>query len=141
MAGRRVWPSASSRARPMPSPSSRNRHPNSISRARRFIDEHYTEQLKLRDIAQAADLSRSYLCRAFRKANGRTLVEYLTRRRIEKAQVLLRDTDLLVKEVAFLAGFQSVAHFNRIFKDASGVAPSEFRGKELAARAAAALAL
>lgn len=87
------------------------------------------------------DFSRTYLCRAFRNANGCTIVEYLSRRRIDKAQVLLRDTALMVKEVAFLTGFQSVAHFNRVFKNASGAAPLEFRRQALAALAAAALAL
>ena len=125
----------------MPSPPSRSRRPGAITRARLYIDERYTQRLTLREVAQAVKLSPTYLCRAFKTANRCTLLEYLSRRRIDTARTLLRDTALMVKEVAFVSGFQSVAHFNRVFKEANGVAPLEFRRQALAARTAAALAM
>ena len=108
-------------------PSPQNSSADAISRARSFIDQHFGERLTLDELSRATSLSRYYLCRAFKKAHGVTVGAYLTRRRIEEAQRLLADRTMLVKQVAFVAGFQSVAHFNRIFKAANGVAPSEFR--------------
>jgi AraC-like DNA-binding protein len=108
-------------------PSPQNSSPDAISCARSFIDQHFGERLTLDELSRATSLSRYYLCRAFKKAHGVTVGAYLTRRRIEEAQRLLADRTMLVKQVAFVAGFQSVAHFNRIFKAATGVAPSEFR--------------
>lgn len=107
-------------------------HPDAIQRARLFIDEHYTQRLTLGEVARAVNLSPTYLCRAFKKANGCTLGAYVSRLRIEKAQGLLGDVELLVKEVAFLAGFRSIAHFNRVFKTAKGVPPLEYRRQVVA---------
>jgi AraC-like DNA-binding protein len=62
-----------------------------------------------------------------KKATGVTFSEYLSRARLERAKSLLLDPNVRVSEAAFEAGFQSLTHFNRVFKNLIGTSPSEFR--------------
>ena len=109
-----------------------------LERLRRHLDEHFTEPVKLDTLAKKAHISKAYLCRAFRRHTGRTVLEYVHQRRVEKAMVLLDSTELRVVEVAAQCGFHDLSHFNRIFRRVAGVTPSGFRARELAAAPAGA---
>lgn len=98
-----------------------------LRRARDLIDSRYAEPLDLDAIAGAAGYSRYHFARAFRVAYGETPARYLSRRRVERAQELLRYVNLTVTEVCFLVGFNSVGSFSSKFAELVGVPPSRFQ--------------
>ena len=63
----------------------------------------------------------------FRKATGLDFTGYVSRVRIEKAKHMLLNPNLRVSEIAFAVGFQSLTHFNRVFKNIVGESPTEYR--------------
>ena len=101
--------------------------PPNMTRARQYIDEHKAEDLSLRQVAAAVNMSSFYFCKKFHQAVGCTFTEYLARIRVEAAKKMLLNPNARVSEVAFDAGFQSITHFNRVFKKHAGQAPTEFR--------------
>jgi AraC-like DNA-binding protein/ligand-binding sensor protein len=106
---------------------SENAEPINITRAREFIDHNHTEELSLSVVAQAAHISTFYFCKQFKKATGLTFTEYLSRVRVEKAKEQLLKPHARVSEVAYEVGFQSLTHFNRVFRKLNGESPTNYR--------------
>jgi AraC-like DNA-binding protein len=104
-----------------------NAEPALVTRVKEFVRQHHEEDITLAQAAQAAHSSIFYVCRAFRKATGMCFTEFVARTRVEKAKELLQRPNLRVSEIAFEVGFQSLTHFNRIFKKIVGESPSEYR--------------
>ncbi|OZM81604.1 helix-turn-helix domain-containing protein [Pseudonocardia sp. MH-G8] len=98
-----------------------------LRRARDLIDRHFAEPLDLDAMARAAGFSRHHFARGFKEAYGETPGQYLTRRRIERAQDLLRSADLGVTEVCHLVGFSSLGSFSARFSELVGTSPSAYR--------------
>ena len=103
--------------------------PPVITKAKKFIREHITEDLSLGQVANAVNASYCHFCKRFRKATGQCFTEFVSRTRIEKAKNLLLKRNLRIGAVAFDTGFQSVTHFNRVFKKVAGQSPTEYRRK------------
>jgi len=108
-----------------------NSEPPVIRRAKEFINEHQTEDLTLGQVAKAVNTSTFYFCKVFKKATGINFTDYLSRIRIEKSKNLLLNPNLRISEIAFEVGFQSLTHFNRVFKKVLGQSPTEYRAKVL----------
>jgi AraC-like DNA-binding protein/ligand-binding sensor protein len=108
-----------------------NSEPPVIRKAKEFINEHQTEDLTLGDVAKAVNTSTFYFCKMFKKATGINFTDYLSRVRIEKSKNLLLNPNLRVSEIAFEVGFQSLTHFNRVFKRILGQSPTDYRAKVL----------
>lgn len=104
-----------------------NSEPPVIRRARVFIAEHLTEDLPLNRVARAVNVSSFYFCKLFKKATSLNFVDYVTQLRIQKAKNLLLNPDCHVCEIAYEIGFQSLTHFNRVFKKLTGESPSKYR--------------
>ncbi|MFO1496963.1 MAG: helix-turn-helix domain-containing protein [Verrucomicrobiota bacterium] len=102
--------------------------PPVITRAKQFIQEHQGEDLSLGQVAKAVNTSTFYFCKMFKKATGVNFTDYLSRVRIEKAKNLLLNPNLRISEIAYEVGFQSLTHFNRVFKKIVGQSPTEYRG-------------
>jgi len=98
-----------------------------ITRAKQFITDHQTEELSLEQVATAVHTSKFYFCKIFKKATGINFTDYLSRLRTERAKNLLLNPNLRVSEIAYEVGFQSLTHFNRVFKRILGRSPTEFR--------------
>jgi AraC-like DNA-binding protein/ligand-binding sensor protein len=111
-----------------------NAEPPVITRAKEYINEHQTEDLRLGQVAKAVHTSMFYFCKMFKKVTGINFTDYLSRVRIEKAKNLLLNPNLRVSEIAFEVGFQSLTHFNRVFKKILGQSPTEYRGHLLGTR-------
>lgn len=104
------------------------REPNfKLERAANFIREHCTEVLNLDDICAAAQLSPSYLIRAFKQHYGMTPHAFLVNQRIQFARERLRGGQLIA-DVALEAGFADQAHFQRAFKQHLAATPGQYRG-------------
>jgi AraC-like DNA-binding protein/ligand-binding sensor protein len=104
-----------------------NAEPPAITRAKAFITEHQGEDLRLGLVAKAVNMSCFYFCKMFKKVTGVNFTVFLSRTRIEKAKNLLLNPNLRISEIAFAVGFQSLTHFNRVFKRLSGQSPTDYR--------------
>jgi AraC-like DNA-binding protein/ligand-binding sensor protein len=111
-----------------------NAEPPVITRAKEFIQEHQTENLRLGHVAKAVNTSTFYFCKMFKRVTGINFTDYLSRVRIEKSKNLLLNPNLRVSEIAFEVGFQSLTHFNRVFKKILGQSPTEYRAQLLGTR-------
>jgi AraC-like DNA-binding protein len=103
--------------------------PPVITRAKEFIKQHQTEDLSLGQVAKAVNTSTFYFCKMFKKITGLNFTDYLSRIRIENAKNLLLNPNLRISEIAYEVGFQSLTHFNRVFKRIVGQSPTEYRGQ------------
>ena len=110
--------------------------PPSMTKAREFIAANSGEDLSLGDVAKAVHMSTFYFCKQFKKATGLSFTSYLGRIRIEKAKQMLLNPHARVSEVAFECGFQSLTHFNRVFRKIVGESPSQYRASAPLAQAA-----
>lgn len=95
--------------------------------AREYINEHFTERCALRDIAAAVNVSPNYLHTAYHRTFGETPYGYVTRKRIDKAKMLIMAGHLSMLEIAIATGFCSQSHFNKVFKEQTGITPRRFR--------------
>ena len=101
--------------------------PPLVRRAREYIVGHQADPIDLDNVAKAMHVTTFYFCKTFKKVTGLTFTEYLGRVRIEKAKALLLNPHLRISEIAYEVGFQSLTHFNRIFHQITGEAPTAFR--------------
>jgi AraC-like DNA-binding protein/ligand-binding sensor protein len=101
--------------------------PPMIRRARAYIAGHHGDPIGLDEVANAMHVSTFYFCKMFKKATGLTFTDYLGRVRVEQAKRLLLNPHLRVSEIAYAVGFQSLTHFNRMFRNLTGESPTRFR--------------
>jgi AraC-like DNA-binding protein len=98
-----------------------------LRRARDRVDRDYAQPLELDDLARTAGISKYHFHRLFTATYGVTPAAYLSRRRIERAQDLLRATNLTVTEVCYAVGFSSLGSFSARFRAVVGEGPREFQ--------------
>lgn len=92
-----------------------------------YIEEHYKEELSVELLAGMAGLSRFHFSRLFKELSGRTVTEYVTAIRLDKADYLLRNSPFTVSEIAAFTGFNDIYYFSRTFKKHKKVPPSMVR--------------
>jgi len=100
-----------------------------LRRARDHIDRRYAEPLDLDGLAAVAGVSKYHFARCFEAAYGETPIRYLTRRRIERAQDLLRHANLTVTEICCAVGFASLGSFSSRFRQMVGESPTAYRDR------------
>lgn len=98
-----------------------------LSRAMDYINTHLEEKISLETLAGLSGMSPSYFSWFFKKNNGIGLVQYVNRRRVQKALEYLRTTNKTVLEIGLLCGFENNANFYRTFRAVTGKTPSEYR--------------
>jgi AraC-like DNA-binding protein len=98
-----------------------------LRRARDVADRNYAEPLDLEALAATAGVSKYHFLRCFAAEYGETPMQYVTRRRIERASDLLRATNLTVTEVCHLVGYSSLGSFSVKFRELVGMSPSEYQ--------------
>lgn len=92
-----------------------------------YINQNFTEQLSLTQLAEQADMSVSHLSRIFEQYTGENFNTYLVKRRLSHAKLLLANKTLKITDIAFQSGFGSLASFNRAFDKYEGISPTKFR--------------
>ena len=97
-----------------------------LLRAKDLIDRDYARPLDVPALARAAHVSTAHFSRSFKHTFGETPHRYLQRRRIERAQELLRVTALSVTEVSVEVGFRSLGSFSAAFHELVGEPPSSY---------------
>lgn len=106
---------------------SENRMHAKIADIIKYINSNYAEKLTLSRISEAFYISPYYLSRLFKQATGFTYIEYLNSIRIKEAQRLLETTRLNMSDIAEKTGYESTAHFGRVFKEITGISPLKYR--------------
>lgn len=98
-----------------------------LSRVMKYLRDNVTGRVNLTQAAAAAGLSPHYLAHLVKKETGKTFVELVTERRMERACELLSHTGMKIAEVAAAVGFEDDAYFARRFKQRYGIAPGSYR--------------
>lgn len=100
---------------------------DAFNRALDYVNENYMDDVTLDSLAAYAGFSRYTLSRMFRQHTGATFTQYLNKRRVTMAEELLSGTKMPVTQVALQCGFNSIATFNRVFRDVRGCTPTQYR--------------
>jgi len=90
----------------------------------RLISTDYPNNITLDNLADVCGISRYYFCRLFKIVTGKTAMSYINEFRINKAELLLRSTDMLISETAAAVGMPDECYFSRCFKRHKGIPPS-----------------
>lgn len=107
---------------------SKQQHYEQLEPVLAFIEEHYSEDLTLEELAQKLSVSSQHTCLLFQRTLGMRPFEYIKRVRLRKAkELLIEDTKLEVHAVARIVGYAHASYFIKLFKQAEGVTPSMFR--------------
>lgn len=104
---------------------------NGIESALIYIREHFCENISLNDVAGVAFLSKSYLSRKIKKTLGISFIEYITKLRMEKALIYLKDSNIKITDAALRLGYQDYRYFSQSFKKYTGYLPSDWKEKRL----------
>ncbi len=98
-----------------------------MSVMRRVMEEYGDQTLTLESIAASLYISKSYLCRIFRRVTGESFGDYLRRVRLEQACRLLRETELTAEQIVYACGLRDIPTFYRSFKERMGMTPNAYR--------------
>ncbi|MBU5255871.1 response regulator transcription factor [Tissierella praeacuta] len=96
----------------------------------KYIEENFEKQISLDMLGEIFHFNPSYLSRKFCEDKGYTINDFLNKKRIEHAIYLLKNSNLLIKDISRNCGFTNVSHFNRNFKKVTGKQPSQIRLEE-----------
>lgn len=109
------------------SPGRRQDYINKFMYVCEYIDEHCTEDLTLEDVAERSGFSKFHFARLFKEFMNISFYKYVSLKRIETAEDMLRNPHITVTEIAMASGFANSSAFIRMFKQINGCTPSEFR--------------
>jgi AraC-like DNA-binding protein len=100
-----------------------------LAELNKYVLGHLHEQLTLESVARRMHSSRAQFARDIRQQTGQTFITYLTERRLEEAQILLRESEWTAIAISEFVGFKSSTYFHRLFLEKMGMTPGEFRIK------------
>lgn len=100
-----------------------------VEKARHYLSDHLTQEIRTDDIAAAVGLSPYHLSRLFKSLTGQTMREYLIHERIETAKQLLVTTDRTIPQIASLLRFCDQSYFTKVFRRIEGITPNTYRDR------------
>nr|WP_285848113.1 MULTISPECIES: AraC family transcriptional regulator [unclassified Mesobacillus] len=98
-----------------------------MDRAIAYIRENYHKDLNLAVVANYISLNYSYFSHMFKEYIGQNFVDYLKMVRVENAKKLLKETDFKILEISEMVGYKNPKQFARVFREAEGISPKEYR--------------
>lgn len=101
--------------------------PKLCASVRRYIDEHFKENLTLDLLARMTHVSKYYMVHAFSEEYGISPINYMIVRRIEEAKQLLKNDDYALSLISRMLGFSSPSYFSQSFRKIVGMSPNEYR--------------
>lgn len=93
----------------------------------RYIEDYYAGPCGADEIAEGVNLSPNYVRKRFKASTGRTILEYLTDVRLNRAAELLKTSNMKVKEVSVRVGYENIPYFTQLFSKKFGVTPNEYK--------------
>lgn len=100
---------------------------DTVSEIMQYLSEHIGEKITLEDVMKEFSLNRNKLNELFIKETSMTCLNYLTRMRVNLAQIMLAETEIHISEIADRVGFEDPNYFVKVFKKHTGVTPSKYR--------------
>ena len=97
-----------------------------VQQALRIVREDFSRDIGVAQIAYQLQVTPNYLSALFRKQEGVPFTRYITEIRMNRARVLLKETSLNIKEIASRVGYQSSRHFSGLFRQETGLSPTEY---------------
>ena len=98
-----------------------------IEQIKKYILDHLTEKICIKNIAELIGLNSVYCGALFKEYENCTIIEYINQMRINKALELLQFESFNISQIAYQTGFEDIYYFSRVFKQIKGVSPSEYR--------------
>lgn len=98
-----------------------------IDSIKKYMEQHYAEDISLKKMADMYHLHFAHLSRLFKEKTNINFIDYLTNIRIEKSKDLLKDSSLKIYDVSDMVGYDSPKYFSKTFKEYTGITPAEFR--------------
>lgn len=98
-----------------------------IIEAKRYIQQHYQEALRLEDVSGVVGFNATYFSTLFKKETGQNFTDYLTELRINKAKELLCEKDIMISDAAEMVGYKDLKYFSKLFKKITGISPSDYK--------------
>lgn len=98
-----------------------------LSEVYRYVQDHFHKDIALKDVATIAGLTPQSFCRWFKKNTSKHFFDYLNEVRIFNACEMLISSDAPIAEIAYNCGYNTVSNFNKLFKEATGLPPGQFR--------------
>ncbi len=103
------------------------KHADAMQKAVKYVNAHYSEQITLEDVARVVKLSPTYFSKLFSEEMGCRFTVYLNRLRIERAKLLLSETETPLVDIALLVGFEDQSYFTKVFRKIAGLSPGKYR--------------
>jgi AraC-like DNA-binding protein len=103
------------------------RHRHIIINAQKYIYGNFQKNISLADVCKHLERSQTWVGTIFKEATGFTVVQFINQIRIEKAMEYLKESKLAITDIAMTVGFSSIDYFERVFKNFTGIKPSEYR--------------
>lgn len=97
----------------------------------KFVEESFSGKCTLRDLSKSTSYSYEYLSKYFRDRTGITFTDYVCNYRISEACYVLQNSEQSILQTSLECGFDSLRSFNRNFKKALGITPSEYKMKHI----------
>jgi transcriptional regulator GlxA family with amidase domain len=98
-----------------------------VKKVQEYINSHYTEEIRLHQMADLAGMTPVAFSRFFKLRTGKSLSDFIIDIRLGYAARQLVDSTHSISEICFACGFNNLSNFNRIFKKKKGCSPKEFR--------------
>lgn len=98
-----------------------------LSHVIEYIDSHLSDNLSVEDLANRVHFHPNYFSRLFHNQIGCSPIQYISKRRLDKAKALLSSTAMTVTEIAESTGFKDVFYFSKTFKSSTGLSPTEYK--------------
>lgn len=102
-----------------------------VSQAKIFIQENYTRDIGVTDVAECVSISYPYLSKLFKDITNKNIVDYISEVRINNAKILLDNSNLTINQIAIDVGYNNAQSFQRFFKRFTQMTPGEYRKTNL----------
>jgi len=104
------------------------KYESTVNKVKKYMDEHYAEDVSLSMLSAKFSFNPSYLSNKFRRETGMSITDYLIKSRVQKACNLLAASSLTIVEIARVVGFEDYHYFARVFKKIVNITATEYRG-------------
>ena len=108
-----------------------NREVQTVEAIKVFLEENILGNLTLKEISEHFSYSQSSLKDIFKRITGESIMRYYNNIKLEKAKELIRESTLTIAQIAEMLGYTTASYFSQVFKEATGVAPSQYSRKNL----------